>query len=161
VAQIKDKPWNKAVSGIDIQLAAKTSADFGSDHAHRGFRKSQHNRKLRAQQMWYLRGRPDGEAMLPGQIFGKDGKCLHRDRREALVEHALLHYAVGFFESGADVAVLQSVSESFVGAELVVDIGSVVAKSLLHVGDDGPWLVVGFHEFGGMAAGVCIVCYGC
>ena len=88
--------------------------------------------------------------MFPGQVFGKDGTRLHRDRREALVEHALLDYAVGFFESGGDVAVLQSVSESFVGAELVVDIGGVVAKSLLHVSDDRQRLVIDLHEFGGV-----------
>ena len=101
-----------------------------------------------------MRGGPNGQAIFAREVFGKDTARLHGDGSEALIDHALLYDPISFLEGSVHVAIFQAVGERLIAFELLMDVRSVFAQGLLHVGDHGQRFIIHFHEFSGIASGI-------
>ena len=84
--------------GVNIQLAAEAATHFRCDHAHPVFRKAQHLRHQRTQQVWNLRGRVEREIFFRAAVIGYHSARFHGSGDQALAGDALLNHHFGLFE---------------------------------------------------------------
>ena len=105
--------------GVDLELAAESTADLRRDHAHLVLPKAEVERDDELHEVRDLRRRPERE--LARLELRGHGARLHRVRDEALVDDALSHFDLGVLERLVDVAALDRVREDEIGAELLVD----------------------------------------
>src|SRR5437867_8249189 len=100
--------------GVDLELAAESTADLRRDHADLVLPKAEVERGDQLHEVRDLRRRPERE--LAGLELRGHGARLHRVRDKALVDDALSDLDLSVLERLVDVAALHRVGEDEVGA---------------------------------------------
>src|SRR5260370_30381708 len=90
LADLHGDEAHQRLFGIDVELAAKSAAHFGRNHAKAVFSDAQHLRDESAQKVRDLRGGPEREVLFGGAIIGYDAARLHGGGDQALAGDALL-----------------------------------------------------------------------
>src|SRR4030095_7311129 len=98
-AELESKEAPSPFLGIDIELAAESSAHFRRDHPHLILWQLEHLSEIALKHVWNLRGGPDGKLLVGGEIVGYNPARLDGNRRYALRHEALFDNFIGFFES--------------------------------------------------------------
>ena len=75
---------------VDLEFAAKSTADVGSDHPQGVLRQAGHEGEEHTQNVWNLRRRPDGHLVAHAHGRRNNGSRLHGTGDDALVDVAAL-----------------------------------------------------------------------
>src|SRR4030095_13346107 len=97
-AELESKEAPSPFRGVDMELAAESSAHFRRDHPHLILWQLEHLSEIALKHVRNLCGRPDGKLLVGGEIVGYNTARLEGNRRWALMHEPLPHDLVCIFE---------------------------------------------------------------
>ena len=137
---------NQCFLGVEVELGAEPTPNFGRDDAQFVFRHTDHAGQKRADEVGDLRRSPERDCSFPAMMCCHATARLDGHRNQTLMDHAQLDDAIGLLEFAVDVASGERPIERDIGAQFRMRERRILFESLLGFANNRERIVIDFDQ---------------